>query len=127
MLSIHQINPTEIRQAPPQVNMICCFVSQGQHATAAPNATSSSSSSSSKKSAKKAAKSAKKQAKQQQPMAAASTSGERPAASTCRALLGAAHQWAAVVLKLAWRNTIQRAALLDGWQLLDWLEVGARA
>jgi hypothetical protein len=92
---------------------------------AAPSATTTApaAASSSKKSSKKAAKSAKKQAKQQpnQPSSVASTLVTLP--STPATFRGKALEWAATVVGLALCQEEMLAAVLDGWQLLDWLEV----
>jgi hypothetical protein len=104
------------------MTLVWCVKAQSPHATASSATTAApAAASSSKKSAKKAAKSAKKQAKQQpRPPsvgAGAMTSG------TPAYLGGWALEWAPVVLDLARRHEVLRAAVLDGWQLLRWLEV----
>jgi hypothetical protein len=88
--------------------------------------TTPSAASSSKKSAKKAAKSAKKQAKQQQPNPASGSGAAVP--GSLELFQGRALAWAGMVLgfalsALAGVQEVLSAAVLDGWQLLDWLEV----
>jgi hypothetical protein len=103
-------------------NLVLCLKDRLPQA-AAPSATTTApaAASSSKKSSKKAAKSAKKQAKQQpQPplVGAGAMMSGTPSFFLCWTL-----EWAAVVLGLARRHEVLRAAVLDGWQLLRWLEV----
>jgi hypothetical protein len=80
-----------------------------------------SATSSSKKSSKKAAKSTKKAAKQ--PLSASSID---TAAMTCAQIRfqNTTRAWAAIVLSLSLRgHDVLKAAVLDSWRLLDWLEV----
>jgi hypothetical protein len=103
-------------------NLVLCLKDQLPQA-AAPSATTMApaAATSSKKSAKKAAKSAKKQAKQQpQPP---SVGAGAVMSGTPTFFLGWTLEWAAVVLGLARGHAVLRAAVLDGWQLLRWLEV----
>jgi hypothetical protein len=85
-------------------------------------------SSSSKKSSKKSAKKARKQAKQQ-PHPPAADAGTQPLpTSEPQALYRShvqtiAHDWAEMALSLALCQEAMRLALLERWQLLDWLQV----
>jgi hypothetical protein len=127
---------------------------QGRPVTTSSAASTASSSSSSKKSAKKAAKSAKKQAKQSQRSQSPAVADDEAVlaqilkstistrgimgqpdwaelerwmhcgASARFVLQGAAWKWAVLVCASASTHKALMAALLDGWHLLDWLEVG---
>jgi hypothetical protein len=76
----------------------------------------------SKKAAKKAAQRARKQAKQQQQQL-----GGMMDAAALEVHLFRAQRWAVMVFSFALRHSELRAALLEGWQLLDWLEVRTHA
>jgi hypothetical protein len=93
---------------------------KAQVVAASATTTAPAAASSSKKSSKKASKSAKKQAKQQPHPYSLDRAAMLDAISL---LQGTALDWAAAVLGLAQRHAVLRAAVLDGWQLLDWLEV----
>jgi hypothetical protein len=113
---------------------------------------STSAISSSKKSAKRAAKSAKKQAKQLVRQPAASASEQSTVVAASRRLKGSTHSavpgsstsgreaegdaaharsmvrdaiwaWSDVVFSSALKHEVLMAALVERWQLLDWLEV----
>jgi hypothetical protein len=100
-------------------NRLLCVV-KAQAVAANATTTAPAAASSSKKSSKKASKSAKKQAKQQPHVYSPDRAAMLDAVSE---LQGTALEWAAVVLGLARRHEVLRAAVLEGWQLLDWLEV----
>jgi hypothetical protein len=85
-----------------------------------PTASSSSTSTSSKKSAKKAAKSAKKQPKQlRQP----SRDKLERAAEVLQEWQERAADWARMVFHFATHYGTLRSSLLNGWLLLEWLQV----
>jgi hypothetical protein len=91
---------------------------------AATRAPSTATASSCKKPAKKGAKGAKKQAKQSQRRSALRmTDEEYVSAAQTHMMQQQAYGWATWLLALAREDPFLAAAALDGWQLLDWLEV----